>query len=314
MSNVYVTLVSDTTADYSGNVANKFKVKPKLRLPGEGWKVSIQSAILPRMALFKSFHKDKRFNLMELRYKVDGDAAEKKSFLSVEDLITLEGLFMCKTGIDFMNCVKHILEERRALLVPSGKKILDSQFIKLEWKKDRGEPELMLHHSDPSTTVLILRSFADAMNWLNKANYNDGHLGLNLVLSYPSNTREKSELSVDTAATLDATWLHLSSKVDWRFIHLNKVFADALNLHARPLTVSAKVTADKDTVAQSLGQVYYAPEGRERYLFTPPVEEWYDVQTTHWDEIEISLKELNDTAVNFQSDSQCLIRLHFKKD
>ena len=53
MENVYVTLVSDVTADYNANVANQFKIKPNFRLPGEGWKVSIQSAILPRMALFK---------------------------------------------------------------------------------------------------------------------------------------------------------------------------------------------------------------------------------------------------------------------
>ena len=108
--------------------------------------------------------------------------------------------------------------------------------------------------------------------------------------------------------------MYLSSKPDFRLINLNAGFADALNLHARPLTVSAKVTANKDTVPQSLGQVYYAPQGRERYLFTPPVEELYDVQTTHWDEVEISLKELDDNLVTFQSDSQCLIRLHFKKD
>ena len=97
-------------------------------------------------------------------------------------------------------------------------------------------------------------------------------------------------------------------------INLNAGFADALNLHARPLAVTAKVTAGSATISQPLGQVYYAPQGRERYLFTPPVEEFYDVQTTHWDKIEMTLKELDDNLVTFQSDSQCLIRLHFKKD
>ena len=78
--------------------------------------------------------------------------------------------------------------------------------------------------------------------------------------------------------------------------------------------MTASVTANKETVTQSLGQVYYAPQGRERYLFTPPVEEFYYVQTLHWDEVEMTLKELDDNLVKFQSDSQCLIRLHFKKD
>ena len=49
MSNIYLTLVSDVTQNYVSNVANQFKVKPGLRLHGEGWKVSIVSAILPKM-------------------------------------------------------------------------------------------------------------------------------------------------------------------------------------------------------------------------------------------------------------------------
>ena len=314
MSNVYVTLVSDVTSDYGSNVANKFKVKPQLRLPGEGWKVAIQSAILPRMALFKDLKKENRFSMIEIRYKVEGVTTEQKTNISAADLRGLESRFKCRNGVDFMNEVKHLLEERRELKIPSGKKVLDTQITKLEWKRDNGEPELVLHHSDPSTTILILRQFADAMHWINTSNYNDGHLGLNLVLSYPSHTRETSEVVGNVPASLDNTWLHLSSKVDWRFINLNQAFAEALNLHPRPLTVTAKVTANTDTVPQSLGQVYYAPQGRDRYLFTPPVEEWYDVQTTHWEEIEISLKELDGNLVNFQSDSQCLIRLHFKKD
>ena len=76
MSNVYVTLVSDVTADYSGNVANTFKVKPQLRLPGEGWKVSIVSAILPRMALFKELQSEK--NLIEMWYDIEGGVGSQR--------------------------------------------------------------------------------------------------------------------------------------------------------------------------------------------------------------------------------------------
>lgn len=53
MSNIYLTLVSDVTSDYASNVANQFEVKLGLRLSGTRWKVSIASAILPKMALFK---------------------------------------------------------------------------------------------------------------------------------------------------------------------------------------------------------------------------------------------------------------------
>ena len=316
MSNVYLTLVSDVTSDYGSNVANKFKVKPQLTLPGEGWKVSIVSAILPRMALFKDLQSETK-NLIEMWYTVQGVAdiySRKYGWVSGADLKYLEQQFKCRTGVDFMNEVKVLIDERRNVTIPRGKNVLDKHWTKLEWKRESGEPELVMEHTHPGTTNQILKKFAETMQWSDKTNANNSSVGMNLAISYPSHTRDTSELSTGEAHKMDGAWMILICKPDFRFINLNTSFADALNLYARPLTVTAKVTANKETVTQSLGQVYYAPQGRERYLFTPPVEEWYDVQTTHWDEIEISLKELDDTAVKFQSDSQCLIRLHFKKD
>ena len=313
MSNVYVTLVSDVTSDYASNVANKFKVKPQLRLPGEGWKVSIVSAIVPRMALFKDLQSETN-NLIEMYYEVEGQQNLGKSWFHGHDIKFLESLDKCRTGVDFMNEIKGLLDERRHYRLSVGQKVLEAKWMNLEWKRESGEPELVLQHSHSSTHFNMLRKFAKTMHWLNPSNDKDGHLGMNLLFSYPSHTRDTSDLSNGEVHKMDAKWLFLSSKADFRFINLNEAFVDALNLHARALTVTAKVTADQETTPQALGQVYYAPQGRERYLFTPPVEEFHDVQTLHWEEIEISLKELDDTAVNFQSDSQCLIRLHFKKD
>ena len=99
---------------------------------------------------------------------------------------------------------------------------------------------------------------------------------------------------------------------EWRFINLKQSFKDAINLHARPLSVTANVTVGSATVSQPLGHVYYAPQGRERFLFTPPMEEFHQLQTTQWDEVEIILKELDGNPVTFQSDSQCVLRLHFR--
>ena len=65
MSSIYLTLVSDVTKDYTGNVANQFKVKPQLMLPGQEWKVSIASPILPKMALFQNLQRA-NVNLMAL--------------------------------------------------------------------------------------------------------------------------------------------------------------------------------------------------------------------------------------------------------
>ena len=316
MSNIYLTLVNDVTQNYASNVANQFKVRPGLRLHGEGWNVSIVSAILSKMSSFKDLQSETN-DLIQIWFDVDGlNPLEKriKGLVNANDLKAMEKENKCRTGIEFMNEVKSLLDERRQTLVPAGKKILDPQWVNLEWKREASEPELLIHHSDPSTSVMILKKFAEIMRWVNKTNHVDYRAGPNLVISYPSHMRETSDLSINEPTKIDSNWLYLSSKADFRLTNLNPTFAEALNLLARPLTVTASVTTNSETVTQSLGQVYYAPEGLQRYVFTPPVEEFYDVQTNHWDEVEITLKELDDQKVNFYSQSQCVIRLHFKKE
>ena len=59
---------------------------------------------------------------------------------------------------------------------------------------------------------------------------------------------------------------------------------------------------------------YYAPEGRQRYAFTSVQDTFQEVRDNHWEEVQITLKELDGTLVQFQSNSQCVIQLHFKKD
>ena len=317
MSNVYLTLVSDVTQKYPSNVAHQFKVKPQLRLHGEGWKVSIGSAILPKMALFKALQSETK-NLIEFWYDVDGVAnlgeRRKRGHVSANDLKVMEKEHKCRTGVEFMNEVKALIDERRQAQIVPGKKIKSGHWTELAWKRDASEPELVIEHATTGVTNQMLKKFAESMLWLKKTHNLHYFSGPNMVITYPSQTRDVSELSNGEPTNTDASWLFLSGKPDYRLTNLNASFVDALNLHARPLTVTANVTANKETVTQSLGQVYYAPEGRQRYLFTPPVEEFYEVQTHHWDEVELTLKELNDSTVDFQPDSQCLIRLHFKKD
>ena len=316
MSNIYLTLVSDVTQNYVSNVANQFKVKPGLRLHGEGWKVSIVGAILPKMSLFKDLHSATK-DLMQIWFDVDGEQPLNKrevGFVIAKDLKAMEKENKCRTGIEFMNEVKSLLDERRHTLVTAGKKIVDGQWVNLEWKREASEPELLIHHSDPDTSVMILKKFAEMMQWVNKTNHLDYRAGPNLVISYRSHIRQTSDLSNNEPTKIDSNWSYLSTKADFRLTNLNTTFAEALNLLARPLTATASVTANSETVTQSLGQVYYAPEGLQRYVFTPPVEEFYEVQTNHWDEVEITLKELDDQKVNFYSQSQCVIRLHFKKE
>ena len=293
-------------------MANQFKVKPGLRLHGEGWKVSIVSAILPKMSLFKDLQSETN-DLIQIWFDVDGlNSLEKrkKGHVNANDLKAMEKENKCRAGIEFMNEVKSLLDERRQTQIPAGKKILDPQWVNLEWKREASEPELLIHHSDPGTSVMILKKFSEMMQWVNKTNHLDYRAGRNLVISYPSHIRQTSDLSINEPTKIDSNWLYLSSKADFRLTNLKTTFAEALNLLTRPLTVTASVTANSETVTQSLGQVYYAPEGLQRCVFTPPVEEFYEVQTNHWDEVEIILKELDYQKVNFYSQSQCVIRLN----
>ena len=108
-------------------------------------------------------------------------------------------------------------------------------------------------------------------------------------------------------------WFHLCTLSDWRFVNLNQSFREALNLHLRPLEVTAKVKFNKQTTSQRLGQVYYAPQGRQRYTFIPQRSHFEEVQDPHWEEIEITLKELDGSLVKFQSDSQYVVMLHFNQ-
>ena len=88
MSNIYLTLVSDVTQNYASHVANQVKVRPGLRLHGEGWKVSIASAILPKMSLFKDLQ-SADVNLMELwaeTEKANQSGVLQKGYISASDL------------------------------------------------------------------------------------------------------------------------------------------------------------------------------------------------------------------------------------
>ena len=215
---------------------------------------------------------------------------------------------------EFFNTVKHRLEETAHASLDDGFKFSSARWINLAWDKKGVHPELVLTNTTTSNLIYIYKPFAKSLRWINpKTNQHDS-IGPNLVHSYPNHTKGASSLETGKPTQILGNWLHLSTLSDWRFINLNQSFEDALNLYPRPLEVSAKVTANSVTVTQSLGQVYYAPKGLQRYVFTPPVEEFYEVQTNHWDEVEITLKELDDQKVNFYSQSQCVIRLHFKKE
>ena len=244
------------------------------------------------MSLFKDLQ-SANVNLIELwgeTEKAGQSDTWQKGYLKATDLREWEKAGTCHTGEEFFNTVKHRLEN-------TAHASLDDGF-----------------NTTTSNLIYIYKPFAKSLRWINpKTNQHDS-MGPNLVHSYPKHTKGASFLETGKPTQILGNWLHLSTLSDWRFINLNQCFKDALNLHPRPLTVTANVTANKETVTQSLGQVYYAPEGRQRYAFAPVQETFQEVRDNHWEEVQITLKELDGTLVQFQSNSQCVIQLHFKKD
>ena len=137
MSNIYLTLVSDVTKKYTSNVANQFKVKPQLRLPGEGWKVSVAGAILPKMPLFKELQ-SANVNLIELwgeTEKAGQSDAWQKGYVKATDLREWEKAETCHTGEEFFNTVKHRLEETAHASLDDGFKFSSARWINLAWDK-----------------------------------------------------------------------------------------------------------------------------------------------------------------------------------
>ena len=267
------------------------------------------------MSLFKDLQSSS-INLFEIWHDIDntGQASYRKSgHVKGTDLQKWEAENSCQRGVDFTNLIKSAIDERRRTIISAGAHISTAKWAELEWKHDYKEPELVLKHSHQTNVIRLSKTFAEKMQWIPATNYEPWALGTNLKFSYHNHTRPTSELSDNEPSKLDGDWLNLSALSDWRFLNLNQSFRAALNLNPRPLEVTVKVTANQQTVTQRLGQVYYAPQGLQRYSFTPPQEQFEDVQEPHWEVIELTLKELDGTLANFQSDSQCVMMLHSKQ-
>ena len=320
MWHLYRTLTSDVTSDYSGNVANTFKVKLDLRLPGDGWKVSIHSAIVPKMALFQDLQTitDPLMTVSGRAFKNSAPDKWVKGELRGSDLKAWEKTTASSTVHDFFTHVMQIIGERAHAKLAGGYKFT-YDFLRLKWDQSRGQRELTFDKIDRQNEVNIEKSFSAAMGWTEKDSSNNIILGKNMAPVYDTFTKGKSTQSNGKAFGIDqAKFITLNALCEWRIINLEQSFKEALNLHARPLVVSAKVTsgtgASKVTYDQPMSHLYYAPQGRERYVFTPPLEEFHPVYTPLWTEVEITLQELDGSKVKCQPDSQCVLRLHFQQD
>ena len=278
--------------------------------------INIVSAVLPTMALFKDVQTltDNLITLYGKTVKVGGTDTWKRGDFKGSDIQALENSPMSTNVHDFFNCVMHKLNERAHAGLDTGYKF-SNKWVQFAWDKTRAQPEIILQSSDTNNLLYVHKTFANKMGWTETDDSGKIILGKNMVPDYTTYGEGTSSLSNGKAFKLFfGKWIQLNALSDWRFINLEQSFKEALNLHARPLIVTATVKSGSVTVTQPLGRVYYAPQGRERYLYTPPVEEVHHLIQTKWDEVEIKLTELDGTAVQFQDDSQCVLRLHFTLD
>ena len=194
MCHVYQTVASDVTNDYSGNVANKFKVKLGLKLPGEGWKVSIVSAILPKMALFKDLQSS-GVNLMELWAKTEkrgqSDVWQNGYFKST-DLREWEKADTCSTAEEFFNAVKHRLEETAHASLDNGYMFSKARWINLAWDTTGAHPELVIANKN---IIRFYKAFPQALGWINPTTNQDEFMGKNMVHGYANHTKGATSLS-----------------------------------------------------------------------------------------------------------------------
>ena len=272
MFHVYETLTSDVTSDFSGNTASKFKVKTGMKLPGLNWKVSIVSAVLPKMALFKELQTktDPLITLYGKSVKHGGPDTWIKGDFKGSDVQALEKSEMSTTAEDFFNCVMQIVGERAHASLDTGFEF-SKEWVQLAWDKTRAQPEIILESSNRKNLLYVEKTFAKLMGRTKTDGSGTISLGTNMVPDYTTYAEGVSLLGNGKAMKVSfGKWIQLNALSNWRFMNLHQSFKEALNLHARPLIVAAKVKSGGATMTQPLGRVYYAPQGRERYLFTPP--------------------------------------------
>ena len=217
MWHVYLTLVSDVTSDYSSNVANKFKVKPGLRLPGDGWKVSIVSAILPKMALFKDLQSE-NVNLMELWGKTEKAGhsdAWQNGYVKASDLREWEKAETCSTAEEFFNSVKQRLEETAHASLDDGFKFSSARWINLAWDKKGAHPEMVTTNSTTSNIIRIYKPLANSLRWIKPTTNEDEIMGINMVHSYANHTKGATSLNNGKVTEILGNWLLLSTLSDW---------------------------------------------------------------------------------------------------
>ena len=196
MKNVYVTLVSDVTADYRANVANQFKLKPNLRLPGEGWKVSIQSAILPKMALFKDLQSS-NVSLVTIFGKTEkqgGIDNWTQGWFKTSNLKVWEESHLATTAEDFFNRMLHRIKETTHANMASGYKFSKDR-IALDWDKNGAEPEIVITTTSQYNLLHLEKSFSNAMGWTKEGSNGKLKLGKNMVQGYHTYAKGATSLS-----------------------------------------------------------------------------------------------------------------------
>ena len=101
--------------------------------------MSIASAILSKMALFQNLQ-SANVNLMELwceAEKAGPSQVWKKGYVNAGDLREWKKAGACHEGVDFLNTLKHRIEETAHASLDDGFQFSSARWHALEWNKRR---------------------------------------------------------------------------------------------------------------------------------------------------------------------------------
>ena len=349
----YVTLPSNASTDeFQANAPNHFTVRlPRpLHLPGEGWKVGLNSLSLPdtRADLYRLVPKQQY--LFSLKWFVlrNGKRTRRRTSVQMDDINHLDSVV---DGEHFMRAIIQHLEGQRRR-GRHGDLFINGQalhwYVKWDWVRHGSEVELKINNTDmvragrlKTTKVSIDVALALKMGWLLQKENQDYTLGPNLHWEYierelnkpwlrdiekgiPNFQRRRDWIDLPDERGVNAFWrvtqnkvLHLSMSVHWRFIHLNQAFRSVIGSPMRTLHVYPDIGGSSivgGQVTDLLREVQYKQQGRGTVYFEPLLVQYLPLRNTFVDQIESQIAETNGQLVRFAGPTPTILTLHFKRD
>ena len=314
----FITLPSFPRPSFEDNTGSSFKVRlpNRLTLEGSGWKVGLASITIPNMC-FLTHLKDsgiqEKDNLITVDYKTTKPGQPDKIKKTLATLGDLKGhKHSFHSGVDFFSLLVGILEERRYQYVEPGYKVDEKEFLPFTLKPLGDDYEMHVGKKENAdATDLKFKMNSELARIMRFVMYNkDGAptrwLDHHVVPHLDNDLRPEGTGMPNNALFKyipSEKVFEFSTKVQWRFINLNRCFDNATKRHKRTLYVYANVgksTIVGDQVVSLLREVDYNPrQGQmDHFHFEPQLIQYHDVQSSEMEILEVQITEVDNTLVD----------------